>query len=69
MSGTELIIVTESTSNESQISSIVNCSESKSYKIRKLSEIGCKRSEISKLLNIRYQHVRNVLITPLKKQS
>lgn len=25
------------------------------------------RSEISKILNIRYQHVRNVQITPIKK--
>lgn len=39
----------------------------KSAKIRFLSATGMKRGEIAKMLNIRYQHVRNVLITPLKK--
>ena len=37
----------------------------KSRAIRALDEQGFSRSEISKLLSIRYQHVRNVLITPL----
>lgn len=41
----------------------------KSAVIRYLSAEGMKRGEIAKLLNIRYQHVRNVLITPVKKQS
>lgn len=39
----------------------------KSAAIRKLSEQGKTRGEISKLLKIRYQHVRNVLITPVGK--
>ena len=39
----------------------------KSSKIRYLSAKGKTTSEISKMMNIRYQHVRNVLITPLKK--
>lgn len=38
-----------------------------SGKIRYLNSQGKSRSEISKILNIRYQHVRNVLVTPLKK--
>lgn len=35
--------------------------------IRKLTVEGKTRGEISKLLEIRYQWVRNVLITPIKK--
>jgi competence protein ComGC len=38
-----------------------------SAKIRHLNSQGLTRSEISKVLNIRYQHVRNVLIQPLKR--
>ena len=38
-----------------------------SGKIRFLSGEGFTRGQISKLLGIRYQHVRNVLITPIKK--
>lgn len=39
----------------------------KSQKIRSLYEVTKDRSHIANLLNIRYQHVRNVLITPIKK--
>lgn len=39
----------------------------KSAVIRHLDSEGVKRGEIAKMLNIRYQHVRNVLITPIKK--
>jgi hypothetical protein len=39
----------------------------KSGKIRFLSSKGVERGSIAKMLNIRYQHVRNVLVTPLKK--
>lgn len=35
--------------------------------IRKMDAEGIKRGDIAKKLNKRYQHVRNVLITPLKK--
>lgn len=38
-----------------------------SGKIRYLHDQGLKRGEIAKQLDKRYQHVRNVLITPLKK--
>lgn len=37
-----------------------------SNKIRFLDNLGYSRSEISLELNIRYQWVRNVLITPVK---
>jgi hypothetical protein len=38
-----------------------------SAKIRLLTSRGLKRGEIAKVLNIRYQHVRNVQLQPLKK--
>ena len=38
-----------------------------SSQIRALAAQGKSKSEIAKILNIRYQHVRNVLVTPLKK--
>jgi hypothetical protein len=37
-----------------------------SGKIRYLASINLTRMEISKVLNVRYQWVRNVLITPVK---
>lgn len=39
----------------------------KSSKIRFLNNKGLSRGLIAKTLGIRYQHVRNVLITPIKK--
>lgn len=41
--------------------------KNKSAQIRYLDSLNFDRSSISKHLNIRYQHVRNVLITPLKR--
>lgn len=38
----------------------------KSAKIRVLNKEGWTRSEIARFMDIRYQHVRNVLITPIK---
>lgn len=38
-----------------------------SGKIRYLHSLNKGRSEIATILNIRYQHVRNVLVTPLKR--
>ena len=43
-----------------------NCTN-KSEKIRYLHSLGYKTGEIAKLLDIRYQHARNVIITPVKK--
>lgn len=40
----------------------------KSSKIRFLDSQGFSRSEISQYMKIRYQHVRNVLITPIKNK-
>lgn len=39
----------------------------KSAKIRKLAASGVTTGEIAKVLDIRYQHVRNVLTTELKR--
>lgn len=37
--------------------------------IRILTERGFSRGEVAKMLGKRYQHVRNVLITPVKKSA
>ena len=39
-----------------------------SSKIRYLLSEGKKRGEVAKILEIRYQHVRNVELQPLKKK-
>jgi len=49
------------TTNEEHLN---NCTTTSS-KIRFLDSIGYTRSQIALKLNKRYQHVRNVLITPL----
>jgi hypothetical protein len=41
----------------------------KSAVIRKLHADGMKRTEIAKIMHIRYQHVRNVLVQPLKRSE
>ena len=41
----------------------------KSAKIRYLSAEGFSVSQVAEHLNIRYQHVRNVLTTPLKRAA
>jgi len=40
----------------------------KSAAIRALLADGYERKEVAGMLKIRYQHVRNVQITPIKKQ-
>lgn len=56
--------------DETQISSIVNDGTlNVSQKIRTLNSIGVSRSQIAKVLDKRYQHVRNVLTTPIKKKT
>jgi len=50
---------------KSQISTIDSL-PTKSAKIRFLDSLEMSRGDISRYLNIRYQHVRNVLITPVK---
>lgn len=39
-----------------------------SAKIRKLTSLNLDRGTIAKYLGVRYQHVRNVQITPIKKE-
>lgn len=56
--------------DESQIESIVTDKNlNVSQKIRMLDSIKVPRSKIAKILDKRYQHVRNVLTTPLKKST
>lgn len=57
------------TANESNIdSTYLRSLRTTSSKIRYLDSLGCTRTEISKILYVRYQHVRNVLEMPVKTQ-
>ncbi len=47
----------------------VDSMSTKSAKIRYLTSLDWKRSEIAGYLNIIYQHVRNVQITPVKNPT
>jgi len=58
---------TKTTTDVRYDSAMIGTLTTTSAKIRYLDSCGLKRGEISKVLNIRYQWVRNVLITPLKK--
>lgn len=40
---------------------------SKSQMIREMHAAGHSKADIAKAMDVRYQHVRNVLITPLKR--
>ena len=55
------------TATAEAIKSIVESSSNKSNKIRALLALNLKRQTVANLLGIRYQHVRNVELTPLKK--
>lgn len=48
---------------------IVGSTLNKSDKIRGLLGTGMKRGDVAKTLGIRYQHVRNVEITPIKRKA
>lgn len=52
-----------------QAQSIIDSTSSKSDKIRALLGLGWKRQAVADALGIRYQHVRNVELTPLKKKA
>ena len=41
--------------------------KTKSAVVRKLAAEEFSRGDIAKFMNIRYQHVRNILVTPIKK--
>lgn len=48
-----------------ELMAIVNNGQTKSARIRALHAAGCDKSTIASLLDIRFQHVRNVLVTQL----
>lgn len=68
----EEIVVTKTEQKTTKIVSSIDEDKMKtmntSTKIRFLNEYGWSRSEIKNYLGIRYQHVRGVLETPLKKK-
>ena len=53
---------------ELNLETLMNEYKTKSAVIRYLDGQKMTRGQISKFMNIRYQHVRNVLITPIKKK-
>ncbi len=59
----------QSTAMSADVMTVMNSTTNKSDKIRALLALSLKRGEVAKLLGIRYQHVRNVEITPLKKKT
>ena len=59
----------ETKTTEFNAEQFITACGSKSSAIRKLLAKGHTRGEVAKMLNIRYQHVRNVEITPIKKES
>lgn len=61
------VVSTESTNLPTKESLVELGYTNKSSMIRYLDSERYTRSQISTILNIRYQHVRNVLITPLKR--
>ena len=64
MSNTKKTVPNLSKSNRDELDAISQTAG----KIRYLHSKGYSRGDISRLLSIRYQWVRNVLITPLKNQ-
>ncbi|MCG8358672.1 MAG: AbrB/MazE/SpoVT family DNA-binding domain-containing protein [Kiloniellales bacterium] len=56
--------VEDAADRKAEMDGIASGLETKSAKIRALDEAGYSRSEIAKYLDIRYQHVRNVLVQP-----
>ncbi|MCZ6859742.1 MAG: AbrB/MazE/SpoVT family DNA-binding domain-containing protein [Alphaproteobacteria bacterium] len=52
-----------------EMAKVVEGLETKSDKIRALNNAGCKRAQIAEFLDIRYQHVRNVLVQDAMKDA
>jgi hypothetical protein len=52
---------------ESSITETLGSLQTTAAKVRFLDSEGYDKGDISRILNIRYQWVRNVLLTPLKK--
>jgi len=57
------------TTNIPTLDQLVEKYSTTSARIRKLNELGMTRYAIAKHLGIKYQWVRNVLITPTKKNK
>lgn len=55
------------TTQQSEIEKVTKDLTTKSQKIRALAAAGWARADIARGLDIRYQHVRNVLIQPVKR--
>lgn len=53
----------EATASKKTLTKIVAGLRTKADKIRALSEAGYPRADIARYLNVRYQHVRNVLVS------
>lgn len=66
----KLLVVSQPQSEglSAEQSAIVASSATKSEKIRRLIASGMKRGDVAKALGIRYQFVRNVELTPLKRK-
>lgn len=62
-------VTSEYATDGSQAPMLVEQHGSVSAAIRFLDSKGFERGQIAKIMSRRYQHVRNVLITPLKKSS
>lgn len=60
---------TLTTKQKNTMTNQVKGCETKSSKIRTLNSKGHSRADIARFLDIRYQHVRNVLVQPLKKKA
>lgn len=65
----KVVPTTPTTTTPTPLELIKKFGGTKSSAIRGLFAEGKTRTEIKTLLGIRYQHVRNVLITPIKKVS
>ena len=64
----EVIMTNTKTLTSVQTKTLTRCS-TKSAQIRYLTSQDWTRGQIAKKLNIRYQHVRNVQITPVKNPT
>lgn len=64
----EAVVVEANVEKSYNVEALLTELKTKSAVIRFLHNEKLSRSEIAKLLNIRYQHVRNVLTQELKKK-
>jgi hypothetical protein len=57
----------EAVMTEDEMNALTSGLSTKSSKIRALADKGVSRADIARYLQVRYQHVRNVLIAPRPK--